>query len=300
MLSFHPLALEDKQWIDEYVFAFGSRSADFNFGSMFMWDGRYCQQVCSFGGRLVVMAQAHGVPVFPFPIGTGELAPVIDELRSYARQRDIPLIIRGIERQGVEQLDEIYPGKFVFTDDREYSDYIYLTEKLATLSGKKLHAKRNYVNRFCAENQWGFRPLTPELFPACLELLRRWRLTEPHYLDCTVSGEHNAILRGFENYDALGLMGGALFSGGKLIAFTVGELACADTVDVHFEKADADIPGAYAMINCEFAKYIAENYPHVKYMNREDDMGLDNLRQSKLSYHPEMMVEKYTAHWCSL
>ena len=68
-------------------------------------------------------------------------------------------------------------------------------------------------------------------------------------------------------------------------------------MDVHFEKALAEIDGAYPMINREFSRHVLEIYPQVKYLNREDDMGLESLRRSKLSYHPEYILMKYTAHW---
>ncbi|MCM1149627.1 MAG: phosphatidylglycerol lysyltransferase domain-containing protein [Butyricicoccus sp.] len=294
MLTFHPLGIEDKTWIDERVFASGTRSADYSFGSMFMWDGRYRQLVCDFGGRLVALAHAHGAPIYPFPVGSGELEPVIGEMRAYARENGFPFVIRGVEERALDELERLFPGKFEFSEDREFADYIYSAEKLDTLSGKKLHAKRNYVNRFCAEREWSFRELEQGDFPACLELLRHWREGEQ---DEDIIGEHEAIMRCFEHYSELELAGGALFVGGELIAFAVGERISADTADVHFEKAVAEIDGAYAMINRELARLMRARWPELKYINREDDMGLENLRQSKLSYHPEYLLRKFTATW---
>lgn len=296
MLTFHPLGIEDKTWIDERVFASGTRSADYGFGSMFMWDGRYRQLVCDFGGRLIALAHAHGSPIYPFPVGSGELAPVIEAMREYACANGFRFVIRGVEESGLSELERLFPGKFSFTEDREFADYIYDAEKLDTLAGKKLHAKRNYVNRFCAAREWSFRELEKGDFPACLELLGRWRADEPEYGD-DASGEHAAIMRGLEHYDGLGLVGGALFVDGELIAFTVGERISADTADVHFEKALAEIDGAYPMINREFVRLLRARWPELRYINREDDMGLENLRQSKLSYHPEFLLRKFTATW---
>ncbi len=294
MLTFHPLGIEDKTWIDERVFASGTRSADYNFGNMFMWDGRYRQLVCDYGGRLVALAHAHGAPIFPFPVGTGPLSPVIEQMREYAAASGFPFVIRGVEESGMDELGRLFPGKFEFSEDRQFADYVYSAEKLDTLSGKKLHAKRNYVNRFCAEREWSFRALEPGDFPACLELLRRWHEGEQ---DEDIIGEHEAITRCFEYYEQLGVVGGALFDGGELIAFAVGERISADTADVHFEKAVAEIDGAYAMINRELVRAMRARWPELEYINREDDMGLENLRQAKLSYHPEYLLRKFTATW---
>lgn len=297
MLSFHPLTLEDKPWIDRLVFAFGSRSADFNFGSMYMWDGRYKQLVCEYGDRLVALAHAHGAPVFPFPVGNGELKPVIEAMRDYAAEGGFPFVIRGIEEAGAAELESLFPGCFTFSEDREFSDYLYSAEKLSTLAGKKLHAKRNFINRFTQSYSWRFVKLESGHFLSCLELLERWRQNEEGADKQAIDGEHDAIIRGLHQYDALGLIGGALFVDEAMVGFTIGEQIAPDTVDIHFEKADASIPGAYAMINREFVRLLLETYPDLKYVNREDDMGLENLRQAKLSYHPEYILEKYTARW---
>jgi hypothetical protein len=297
MLQFHPIGLSDKPWIDERVFAFGSQSADFNFGSMFMWDGKYRQLVCDSNERLIALAHAGEKPIFPFPVGTGDLGAAVEAMREYAEKNGFPFVIRGVEDAGWAELERLFPGKFYVTEDRDFSDYIYDAEKLASLAGKKLHAKRNFINRFEAAHEWRFEPLEKRHFPACRALLERWDAAAPEDEKVSVRAEHRAIFRGLDNYDELGLIGGALFAEGEIIAFSIGERISGDTVDVHFEKAIAEIDGAYPMINREFSRHVLECYPQVKYLNREDDMGLDSLRRSKLSYHPEYILMKYTAHW---
>lgn len=295
MLSFHPLAIEDKQWIDERVFAFNSRSADFNFGSMFMWDGKYRQLVCDCGGRLIVLAHAGEAPIYPFPAGDGDLKTAVTEMRLYADAQGFPLVIRGVEEPQVSELDLLFPGEFSFTEDTEYADYVYQTEKLASLAGKKLHAKRNFINRFVASHDWRFERLDLRHFPDCARLLESWDEGRLVSDPAGVEEEHRAIFRAFEYYDELKLIGGALYAEDKLIAFTMGEKICSDTMDVHFEKASAGIDGAYPMINREFSRLVSEAMPEITYLNREDDMGYENLRTAKQSYHPEFMVRKFTA-----
>ncbi len=86
-----------------------------------------------------------------------------------------------------------------------------------------------------------------------------------------------------------------LRSQGRVVAFTMGSLINGETVDVHFEKAYSDIQGAYPIINREFARWVRTHHPDVRWLNREDDMGLEGLRRSKLSYYPDRMVEKSLA-----
>ena len=297
MLTFHSLSLADKPLIDRCVMEENSRSADFNFGNMFLWDDRYRQMVTDSDHRLIALCNSVEQPIFPFPIGSGELAPVIEEMQEYAMLHGFPFVLRGLEEHHAASLDCLFPGKFVFTEDRDYEDYLYSAEKLITLSGKRLHGKRNHCNRFEAEHDWSFRALTPADFPACISLLDRWAAEEAPELAASIEGEHTAILRAFKHYEALGLLGGALFAEGELVAFAIGELISADTFDVHFEKARADLNGAYPMINREFVKLICKTYPNMNYVNREDDMGLENLRRSKESYSPDLLLRKFTARW---
>ena len=297
MIEFHPVTLEDKAWIDPLVWAEASPSADFNFGNIYLWDASFHQQVARLNDRVVVMPCYDERPFFAWPVGTGELAPVLEELAAYAREHGFPLTLRGVTQDHLPLLDGLYPGRYSAECERPLWDYLYSAEKLATLSGKKLHGKRNHINRFEAEYDWSFQALTPEDFPACIELLDEWNSEnrdDDRALDIDANDEYAAILRGFESFAPLGLEGGILRVSGKPAAFTMGEMVCAHTFVVHFEKARADINGAYPMVNREFVRQILERHPGVRWINREDDMGHESLRQSKESYHPDAMVEKYT------
>ena len=87
-----------------------------------------------------------------------------------------------------------------------------------------------------------------------------------------------------------------LMEGEKILAVTMGSRMSPDTFDIHFEKAREDVEGAYNAINSEFARYLRQKYPEVKFLDREDDMGLEGLRKAKLSYNPDHMVEKSWAY----
>ena len=294
MIDFHRVTIADKAWVDPIVAAEDSRSADFNFGNIYMWDGAYHQLVTSLGGRMLTKLRWDRQPFFAFPIGSGPLEPALDALAEFAGQRGYPLAIRGITEEHRAQMEQCCPGRFVFTPDRDNFDYLYLAEKLATMGGKKLHGKRNFCNRFEKTHSWEFRRLTRGLIPACMEMLGQWQAefdTPPDGLE----EEHGAIIRAFMRYDALELEGGALFAEGRLIGFTIGEVISSDTFDVHFEKAFASIPGAYPMVCREFTRQLLADHPQLVYLNREDDMGQDNLREAKLEYAPELLLAKYTA-----
>ena len=261
MIPFKNVTLCDKSWVDELVRAENSPSADYNFGNLFIWDRRYRQLIARCGDRMLTKLRYDGRPAFVFPI----------------------------ERE--------YPGRFSYREDTDNADYIYLAEKLATYAGKALHGKKNHCNRFEAENDWDFVPITRELIPACLDMLVVWNEENAARLDPSVVYEHDAVVRAFAAYERLGLEGGALRVGGKIVGFTMGEMCSADTFDVHFEKADGRINGAYPMVCRELTRMLLARHPGLVRINREDDMGLEPLRRSKESYKPEYLLKKYTASW---
>ena len=294
MIDLHPVTLNDKGWIDPLVWAEASSSADFNFGNIYLWDDSFHQQVGELGGRVIVMPCYEEKPFFAYPVGTGELAPVMRELETYAKAQGFPFVLRGVTKEHLPLVEALYPGRCTVEAERDLWDYIYSAEKLDTLSGKHLHGKRNHINRFEAENNWSFSPLAPADFPECMALLDSWLRKNPEDIDTGAGDEYNAIRRAFESYEALGMRGGILRVDGAAVAFTMGEPVCAHTFVVHFEKAHAEINGAYPMVNREFVRLIRKEYPELLWINREDDMGHDSLRQAKESYHPDHMVEKYT------
>lgn len=297
MLKFKTVTLADKAWVDEIVFSENSPSADYNFGNIYIWDKHFRQLICPFEGRMLTKLRYEGHPSFVFPIGTGPLRPAVEALRAFAAERGYPFRMHGITERHKRQLEEEFPGCFDFTEDSDFADYIYSADKLATYSGKALHGKKNHCNRFEAENDWEFVPLTRELIPGCMDMLDVWSEENSDRLEKSITYEHDAIVRAFAAYEKLGLEGGVLKSGGRIVGFTVGELASRDTLDVHFEKAEGSINGAYPMVCREMTRMAMARHPELKYINREDDMGLEALRFSKLSYKPEFMLKKYTACW---
>lgn len=297
MIEFHAISILDKEWIDRHLMCEDSPSADFNFGNMFIWDEHYRQLVCNLGERTLTKVRLHGRPAFVYPIGCGPLRPAIEALRAYAKAKEYPFLLRGITEKHRELLEQEFPGCFCFCEEEKYADYIYEAQKLSTYSGKALHGKKNHCNRFEAEHEWSFVPLTRELIPACEQMLNEWTEDNAERLDDSIVYEHDAIERAFRHYEELGLEGGVLFADGKLLGFSFGEMTSSDTFDVHVEKAAADINGAYPMVCRELVRMLMEKHPELVWINREDDMGLESLRKSKESYKPAYLLKKYAAQW---
>ena len=296
-LTFKTVTLCDKAWVDPIVMAENSPSADYNFGNIYIWDKFYKQLICRFEDRMITKLRYQGERAFAYPIGSGPLKPAIEALRGFCAEKGYPLVLYGVTEKHIGELEALYPGCFQFSNDDSTADYIYSAEKLATFSGKALHGKKNHCNRFEAENDWDFLPLTRELIPGCLDMLDVWTEENAERLDSSIRNEHDAILRAFAAYEKLGLEGGVLRSGGEIIGFSIGEMASPDTFNVHFEKAETAINGAYTMVCRELTRMVMQNHPGLRYINREDDMGIEALRKSKLSYKPEFLLKKYEARW---
>jgi len=298
MIEFKTVTLCDKPWVDEIVMSENSPSADYNFGNIYIWDKHYRQLISRFGDRMLTKLRYEGEPAFAFPIGTGDLRAAIEALREFTEYKHYPLIIRGITEKHREMLEAEYPGCFTYHEDESCADYIYRAERLASYSGKALHSKKNHCNRFMAEHDdWDFVPLTRDMIPGCMDMLFVWSEDNAQRLEKSIAYEHDAIVRTFAAYERLGLEGGVLRIGGKIVGFTIGEMCSRDTFNVHFEKAEIDIQGAYPMVCRELCKMLMAKYPELVYINREDDMGIESLRRSKLSYKPEYLLKKYTARW---
>jgi len=296
-MEFKEVSISDKAWVDEIVALENSRSADYNFGNLYIWDRFYRQLIAREGDRMLTQRCVEGEQVFVFPIGKGPLAPAMEAMARYAGEQGFPLCIKGVTEEHKAMLEQEYPGKFSFTEDESHNDYIYPVEKLANYPGRSLHGKKNCCNRFCAAYDWKFVPLERSLFDDCTYMMDRWLEENKDRLHDSIVLENRAVVRGFEAFEELELEGGALVVNGDVVAFSVGKMITEDTFDVYFEKAMMAYDGSYPMICRETCRMMMEKHKKLKYINREDDLGLEYLRMSKMSYKPEYILKKYVARW---
>ena len=290
MLNFQKITPDMRPQLEQYLLPL-NRSCEFSFTNLCIW-GR--QRATIVGEHLVVFSQFDRKAVYPFPAGQGDIFPVIEAIIHDAQARGIPCCITGLDEDALNTLEHCYPGRFLFQCDRDGFDYVYDIDDLADLKGRKYQKKRNHVNRFRSlYPAWRVQPLSPENLPAAKEMADQWYLmraqADPtgHY-----ELEKVALERAFSHYEALGLDGMVLLDGDRVLAFTMASRLSENTMDIHFEKAVEDADGAYAAINQAFAQYLREKYPHVRYLDREEDMGIEGLRKAKLSYYPHHLREK--------
>ena len=242
-------------------------------------------------GYLCQRLNYRGVHQYLYPAGCGDIRPVLERIIADSRREGKPLVFRSLTDETKAQLEALYPGRFCYVEDRDAFDYLYEIDTLAELPGRKLQSKRNHINRFVESwPNWYTKVITPHNLHVCEKLAEKWY--ESHH---DSAADRRALTKALEHYEALEFEGLLLYAEeGRPVGFSMGNRISADTFDVNFEKAFADIQGAYPLVNREFARYVRDRHPEIRYLNREDDMGIEGLRKAKESYHPIFLV-KYVA-----
>ncbi|MCD8363524.1 MAG: phosphatidylglycerol lysyltransferase domain-containing protein [Lachnospiraceae bacterium] len=294
-ISFKKPQLEDRELIEGYFDRLGRYSCEWTFANFYLWSRFFNAMWAVIDGLLVFRSGYEDAYSYTFPIGEGDHRAVLERLMAEARSAGCPFRMHSLGREDAEALEQYFPGQFEVEWLRDYADYVYETEKLIQLSGKKYHGKKNHINQFKAQYpDWTYEPITDDNVEECFQMALHWRVENGCEADPEKNQEMCVTMNSLRLYKELGLKGGLLRAEGRIVAFTLGEpLGKSDAFVVHIEKAYADVRGAYPMINQQFLEHEVSGY---RYVNREDDTGDEGLRKAKESYHPAFLVEKGYAH----
>ena len=296
MIEFRNITLDDRELVHGFMLDSGRRNCELSFANLCSWGQLYGTQLAVSRGFLLLRMNVAGEMLYVMPVGEGDVKEVLQELIATAASGGARFRMVGVCAGMLAKIEEAFPSRFSFSEDRDFFDYIYLRTDLATLSGKKYQPKRNHVNRFKRQFPgYEYQELTPALVPECLLMEEEWCRSNGCDEMPGLADERRALTFALRHMDALGLKGGVLRVDGRIVAFTYGAPVNRDTWDVCVEKADTSVDGAYAMINYEYANRIDGSY---MYVNREEDLGLEGLRKAKLSYQPAFLLEKYVAELC--
>lgn len=298
MLEFHPVEIADRQWIAPLLAAEQLPLCTYTFTPLFCWQHVYGHEVCRLEDRLLVRVSGEEGYAYFWPAGRGDETPALRALEEDARQNNCgEFRLLTLLPDYLPKLEALYGGRMEIKNTPDSYDYLYDINRLADLPGKKLHAKRNHINRF-RENHpgWSYAPLTVADIPDCLELDRKWY---QEHLDAnggerdeSVYMDRAAMVTALNYFQALGMDGGVLRDGtGDVLAFTLGTRLTDTIFDVNFERARSDVQGSFPVINQEFSRWIRSAYPEIAFIDREEDMGHPGLRRAKQSYYPDRMTE---------
>jgi hypothetical protein len=291
ILEFKHIDISDKPIFDDYFNEEDYHAAECCFGTEFIWRGCFDTYWAICHGALIMKVTVNGNTFVLPPYG--------------GKDEDMPLIVaalkeyfngsfefHGIYDSTIERFKKTMPDLTEYTEDRDNWDYVYERDKLATLSGRKYHAKKNHYNAFIKEHpDFVYEAINKDNKDECIAFGQKWcdhrALSDP-----SIKCELCAIEEGLNNMDFLKIRGGLIRLDGQVKAFSFGEKVSAHTAVIHVEKADPDVRGLYTAINKEF---VDRAWPDVMYINREEDMGKEGLRKAKESYNPCFMVKKYCA-----
>ena len=291
-LDFKPITSGDSATLKKYFEMQGYRTCAFTVGSAIMWQKLYNLQLCESENTLTLSADYDGEGhCFSVPIGKGDFAAVARAIYNDCKQKNEKCIFSDVPESALVLLRSVFGEERVIAEHFEdWDDYVYEATDLIEFAGKKFSAQRNNVNKFSrACPNAVFEPITRKNFDIAAEFLKKY---VSENCDNTPSGQNEccADLELIDKYFDLDLRGAIMLDGDKVIAISIGE-KIGDTLFIHVEKALTEYHGIYQAVVQNFAKMYATD---VKYINREEDDGIEGLRKSKLSYRPIFMLKKHS------
>ncbi|MDE6464861.1 MAG: phosphatidylglycerol lysyltransferase domain-containing protein [Muribaculaceae bacterium] len=297
-LSFKPLTIDAIPEVRKIVARSPYRTCDYSVGGLFMWVDWFNYEYCIYRDTLFIRGldeRDRRRPSFAVPMGAMSVQESVALLKDYCASHNCGLLMSAVPQEAIDSL--LGAGAVRIERLECWGDYLYGASDLAELVGKAYNKKRNHVNRFMADNPgYVLEPIgegnlaETQAFFATLEHVEKVDEAEAEFerMQCA------DVLARWNDY---GFEGAVLRDGsGAVVAFTAAE-AIGDTLIIHIEKMDHNVPGAGETINKLFAEYMTSRHPEIRYINREDDAGDPGLRRAKESYHPLRVLEKFNVEF---
>lgn len=294
-LHFYPLSVDELPKIQALLNCSGTRSCDYTIGGLYIWKDLFKYEYCIYNNTLFIKGlneNGDGSTAFSMPCGFLPLREAFEILRRHAALSGDKLILSAVPEDKLEDVRAL--SQCSVTELEPLADYIYDAQSLATLTGKAYNKKRNHVNRFMAENPGYKLEMIDDSNIADVRTFFRTLGIESDKANPELAEyEWEQCMHVIENYNSYAYIGGLLRGeDGRVVAFTIGEIY-GDTLILHIEKAEHLVAGSGETINKLFAAKVLEEYPDIKYINREDAAGDPGLKFAKESYHPAFMLKKF-------
>lgn len=301
------ITIEDRPLLEEYLNGYDYKTSGLSFSALYMWRKINRFSWKQSGDYLLMAGISHleledGIIepfLFPPLTKTGSYDPeglrrAVLEAKEIFEKSGHPFSIRLLPFHMLDIFKEAFPGELKYIDDRPNHDYVYRRQDLAELKGRDYHGKKNHLNYFHKNFQYEYVPLTSAMADDAMRFIDAFnrRKEVPEHEMQMLKMEEEAMEDVFRNLERVGYTAGAILIDGKIEALSIGGNLNKNTITVHVEKANVNFRGLYQAINNEFCINVPSS---IKYINREEDMGIPNLRKAKLSYKPVKMIEKYIA-----
>lgn len=283
-MKFDKITIESKELIDSYIRDLRILTSDYAVPVILTWDNLKEPEVCEEDNALYIRGYLDGRRIYFPPLTKINFKDAVDRLGNYidsiGEEFEIILAIK-------EQIDQLEQDKYDFVTNRDYAEYVYLSSDLINLVGKKYHAKRNHIHKFNSLYKYEFRSFQPKDYDGIINLLNDWALSRNENPDYEIK----MIKYFFENMIELGVFADVIIINGKVVGTSIGECSNPDMGIVMYEKCDFQYEGICSSINQMFSE---KHFTGVKYINRQEDIGIIGLRKAKESYYPDKLVYRWT------
>lgn len=284
-MDFEPVSCEGQERYQAALAQMPQKTSDYSFVNLWGWGAHYGLQ-WAFESGVVLLRQTLPEPAYWAPVGPWQ---AVDWPRLLAR---LPGPLRFVRVP--EDLVDLWRGAglpMTVAEARDHWDYVYAVADLVALAGRRYHAKKNLLHQFTRQYAFQVVELDERTVECALALQTEWFLWRDTEGDATLAAENQAIVRVFHDWGRLvGIRGAGILVDGKMVAYTVADALDAATLVIHFEKGCPQFRGVYQAMNQMFLERCGHGFTWV---NREQDLGDEGLRQAKLSYHPAFLLEKY-------
>ncbi len=279
-MEWKSLSLKDKALVDHALKSNPLPLSDYTFTNLWIWNPNRQYELATIDNFLCIRFTRDSQRVYLYPIGQGSRSNLIEKL---CAQGDF--YMRAVPENALPDLETL---RLSVTPETDHFDYIYSYQDLLHLHGDHFQPKRNFIHQFERNYLFEYQQITPALVPKIKELEVNWYNEHPSP-SIGLQTEHAGILTALNDFEALKIYGGALIVENQAIAYSISEHLSNEMLVVHLEKCLKEVKGGYAMINQQMLMHQKE----VAYVNREEDLGLDNLTKVKQSYHPIRLEKKY-------
>ena len=288
---FVPLELKDQEVFQTFFSAYRPEISELTFTNLFIWRSHYKFQWSIYRDWLVIISVEGEYGTFAIePIGPSPRYEITRLVLEWMRDEKNVKNSR-IERADNRIVEEVRGINGISVEPtRDHFDYVYLRDDLVKLGGNKYRSKRNHINQLVRAYSYRYEQLAPDHINDCIAVQEKWCLQRRCEDDMDLLGEWDAVKEILRCYMNLNVQGAVITIENKVVAFTIGQMLNENTAVIHIEKADPEIPGLYPVINQQFCE---NNWQGVRYINREQDLGIPGLREAKLSYYPDHMVNKF-------
>lgn len=294
-MRFFDISIDSKSTISDFFHAQRIEASDMLFGNLYIWHFSRTIKYALIDDCLVVWTKfpSESYPFIFYPLGRGNRKVAIEKMKEYFLDNQMPFSLRSLEPYQSAELENLFPNSFEIAPNRDRFDYLYNIDELIALSGRTLHKKKNHLNRFFKlYPNFSYERVDSSNALEVLSAYRAW--FENSDKSDGLKNEMLGIEASLRNFSALDMKGAIIRIDGKIAAFSLAEQINDDSVVIHIEKGNTFYEGIFQAINQQFLK---NDFAHLRFVNREEDLGIEGLRKAKMSYKPLRFIEKSNAIW---